>query len=208
MKSLDATESRLVPRLGAENARRLSLAMLGDVLEALGGVPGLERIAVATPDVEVAAAAEDLGAEALLRQDPGLNPAIEAAGAELLPDPDGRRLLVVLGDVAGSAQPEDLRRLVRSGAAARRGAGALGRRRHGRTAAPPPRRHPGPLRRGQRQAPPRALRGGRRHAFARSRCARCPSTSTTRTTSRRFQEHALGGRRIPRRLLHELGIQA
>ena len=50
VKSLDATKSRLVPRLGAEGARRLSLAMLGDVLDALGGVPELERIAVATPD--------------------------------------------------------------------------------------------------------------------------------------------------------------
>ena len=111
VKSLDATKSRLLPRLGAEGVRRLSLAMLGDVVEALRGVPEIDRIAVATPDIEVASEADELGVEALLRQDPGLNPSIEAAGAELLPNPDdGLLSLHRFGiEITGCAQPsEDL----------------------------------------------------------------------------------------------------
>ncbi len=100
VKALPAAKSRLLPHLGADAARRLSIAMLGDVLEALAGVPSLARIAVVTPDATVAHAAREAGAEALLRPDPGLNPAVERAGAELAPGPEDG-LLVVLGDVAG-----------------------------------------------------------------------------------------------------------
>ena len=50
---------------------------------AMCGVPGIARVAVVTPDVDVAKAAQSAGAEVLLRADPGLNPAIENAAAEL-----------------------------------------------------------------------------------------------------------------------------
>jgi len=111
VKQLSAAKSRLLPQLGDEALRRLCLAMLGDVLEALRGVPELARVAVVTPDAGVAEAARAAGAEALLRADPGLNPAVEAAAAELAPGPhDG--VLVLLGDVAG-ARSEDLRLLLR-----------------------------------------------------------------------------------------------
>jgi 2-phospho-L-lactate guanylyltransferase len=107
---LGSAKSRLVPVLGRESASRLALAMLGDVLEALLAVEALDRVAVVTPDAEVAASARRLGAEALQRDDPGLNPAIESACAELVGAPDDGAL-VVLGDVAG-AEPEDIARLV------------------------------------------------------------------------------------------------
>jgi coenzyme F420-0:L-glutamate ligase/coenzyme F420-1:gamma-L-glutamate ligase len=110
VKSLAASKSRLIPRLGRPAAERLAVAMLGDVVEALRGVRGLARVVVATPDVAVARAAREAGAQALLRPDPGLNEAIEAAGAELAPGP-GDGLLVVLGDVAG-ARPEELEALL------------------------------------------------------------------------------------------------
>ncbi len=110
VKSLDAPKSRLRPKLGAEGVRALTLAMLGDVLEALLAVPELARVAVATPDSTVARAAREAGAEALLRSDPGLNAAIEAAAADLAPAADDA-LLTVLGDVAG-ARPEELSRLL------------------------------------------------------------------------------------------------
>ena len=100
VKALPGAKSRLLPHLGADAARRLSIAMLGDVLEALAAVPSLARIAVVTPDATVAHTAREAGAEALLRPDPGLNPAVERAGAELAPGPEDG-LLVVLGDVAG-----------------------------------------------------------------------------------------------------------
>jgi len=110
VKVLAASKSRLLPHLGRAAAERLAIAMLGDVIEALRGVRGLARVAVATPDAAVAAVAREAGAEALLRPDAGLNPAIEAAGAELAPGP-GDGLLVVLGDVAG-ARPEELEALL------------------------------------------------------------------------------------------------
>jgi 2-phospho-L-lactate guanylyltransferase len=110
---LGSAKSRLVPVLGRESASRLALAMLGDVLEALLAVEALGRVAVVTPDADVAATARTMGAEALERDDPGLNPAIEGACAELVDAADDGAL-VVLGDVAG-ARPEDLARLVAAG---------------------------------------------------------------------------------------------
>lgn len=100
VKSLATSKSRLLPHLGAAAARRLSTAMLADVLEALLAVPTLSRVAVVTPDAEVAEAARAAGAEALRLEVPGLNPSLEA-GARALTRP-GDTLLVVLGDVAGA----------------------------------------------------------------------------------------------------------
>jgi coenzyme F420-0:L-glutamate ligase/coenzyme F420-1:gamma-L-glutamate ligase len=112
VKALGATKSRLLPHLAREAAERLALAMLGDVVEALRGVRGLARVAVVTPDAEVARAAREAGAEVLLRDDPGLNAAVEAAGRQLAPGPDDG-LLVVLGDVAG-ARSDELEALLRA----------------------------------------------------------------------------------------------
>lgn len=100
VKTLAETKSRLSPSLGRGGVERLAVAMLGDVLEALLGAQGLDRVAVVTPDANVARAAIDAGAEALLRDDPGLNAAIDAAAGELAPG-EHDALLVVLGDVAG-----------------------------------------------------------------------------------------------------------
>lgn len=109
VKALAASKSRLA---GGDRSRieQLSLAMMGDVLEALLGVSRLARVVVVTPDHAVARAAESVGAEALLREDPGLNPAIEAAAAEVAPGPEDG-VLVVLGDVA-AASSADLSHLV------------------------------------------------------------------------------------------------
>jgi 2-phospho-L-lactate guanylyltransferase len=130
VKSLDAPKTRLRPHLGADGVRELTLAMLGDVLEALLAVPELARVAVVTPDARVADAARAAGAEALQRNDPGLNPAIEAACATLAPGPEDAAL-TVLGDVAG-ARPGDISQLL---AAAPLRGGALAPSRDGGTAA-------------------------------------------------------------------------
>ena len=109
VKALAASKTRL---LGGERSaiEALSLAMMLDVLDALLHVPELDRVAVVTPDALVARAARDAGAEALLRDDPGLNASIEAASAELAPGP-GDSVLVVLGDVAAAA-PEEISELL------------------------------------------------------------------------------------------------
>lgn len=100
VKRLSASKSRLLPELDLEQREALSLAMLRDVLEALTRAERIDRIAVVTPDDDVAQAAREAGAEPVLFRDPGLNPALEAAASELALRPEDA-LLVLLGDVAG-----------------------------------------------------------------------------------------------------------
>lgn len=106
VKALAASKSRLLPNLPREAVARLSMAMMADVLHALLAVAALDRVVVVTPDADVAGAAEAAGAEALLRPDPGLNEAIDAASDEVAPGADDG-VLVVLGDVAAIV-PDDL----------------------------------------------------------------------------------------------------
>jgi len=108
VKRLAAGKSRLAAALGRETTRQLTLAMLGDVVEATRASGCVDRIVVVTPDPEVAEAAVGFGAEARVADDPGLNAALDAASAALA-DPKGV-LLVVLGDVAG-ARGEELAQL-------------------------------------------------------------------------------------------------
>ena len=105
VKRLDAAKSRLVPELPRADVERLTLAMLGDVLEPLLASPALGVVAVVTEDAAVARAADDAGARALLRPDPGLNAALDAGAAELARE-GARAVLVVLGDVAGVTGPD------------------------------------------------------------------------------------------------------
>ena len=105
VKALSAAKTRLVAHLDRPRVERLSIAMMGDVLEALQGVEALREIAVVTPDRQVARAAELQGVRPLLRDDPGLNASIEAACGELCPSPESRAL-VVLGDVAAATSGE------------------------------------------------------------------------------------------------------
>jgi len=117
VKTLPSAKSRLRPWLDRPTVERLAIAMLGDVLETLQRVRGLDRIAVATPDLRLAEVARRAGAEVLGASVAGLNPAVEAACAQLAPTADDVAL-VVLGDVAG-AQAEDVEALL--AAAPRRG---------------------------------------------------------------------------------------
>lgn len=112
-KALRDGKSRLRKGLGDEAAEQLAMAMLCDVVAALQGCETIERVAVVTPDKGIAERVEALGAEALVGDDPGLNPSLER-GARLLAREAGDALLVVLGDVAGirAADAEEvLRRL-------------------------------------------------------------------------------------------------
>mgnify|MGYP001051658361 CR=1 FL=1 len=112
VKALAEAKSRMLPDLARAERAGLSLAMLSDVLEALLATPCLDRVVVLTPDAEAAQSARSLGAEALLRPDPGLNAAIDAAAEELALG-EAEPFLVVLGDVAG-LESEDVVRLCRS----------------------------------------------------------------------------------------------
>lgn len=117
VKRLEESKSRLLPQLPDEQRQALTLAMLADLIEALRATPGIERIAVTTPDPLVAEKAKAAGAEILMHPEPGLNRALEAGRARLFPETAdggaGREdsLLIVLGDVAG-ALAEDFARLL------------------------------------------------------------------------------------------------
>ena len=112
VKALDAGKSRLGATLTREQIERLSLAMLEDVVGCLQSVAAIDRVAVVTPDPRVGERARELDALALVRDDPGLNPSLDAACAELAAD-GATTLLVVLGDVAG-AVPHDIAALFES----------------------------------------------------------------------------------------------
>jgi len=114
VKMLPSSKSRLRPWLDGPSVERLSIAMLGDVLETLQRVRALDRIAVATPDPHLAEIAREFGAEVLGAPIVGLNPAVEATCAALAPNA-GDAALVVLGDVAG-AQVADIEVLLDAGA--------------------------------------------------------------------------------------------
>jgi 2-phospho-L-lactate guanylyltransferase len=109
VKALAESKSRLLPERARGDVEALSLAMMGDVIACLRAVDGIARVVVTTPDAAVADAAEADGAHALLRDDPGLNAAIEAAGAEVSGAGDG--VLVVLGDIA-AADPAEVAQLL------------------------------------------------------------------------------------------------
>lgn len=104
VKRLGAGKSRLTGVLPRADLDALTLAMLGDVLEALGQVACLNRRVVVTPDATIAEAARVAKAEAFVRGDPGLNESLDDA-RDALGDPAGSTL-VVLGDVAGARGAE------------------------------------------------------------------------------------------------------
>jgi 2-phospho-L-lactate guanylyltransferase len=105
VKALADGKSRLAGALPRGALERLALAMLGDVVVALQGSGVVARVMIVTPDPRVADEAKALGAEPLLRDDPGLNPALDA-GARVLAEGGTERLLVMLGDVPGARASE------------------------------------------------------------------------------------------------------
>jgi 2-phospho-L-lactate guanylyltransferase len=110
VKRLATGKTRLARDLDRAALASLVLAMLEDVVGALAAVPGLDCVAVVTPDPQVGAAARRLGARALLEPAPGLGPSIDSAARRLAAE-GAAALLVVLGDVPG-ARPEELARML------------------------------------------------------------------------------------------------
>lgn len=108
VKALDQAKGRLAALLSQDERRRLTLAMLEDVLGALQSVPRVDELAVVSPDADVLARAGELGAE-LLSEPPlcqDVNQALAHASAAL----SGRgadTLLVVAADLP-AAFPADI----------------------------------------------------------------------------------------------------
>jgi 2-phospho-L-lactate guanylyltransferase len=108
VKSLDQAKGRLAALLSDAERRRLALAMLEDVLRALQAVPRVDNVAVVSPDADVLARAEKLGAVPLSEppQCRGVNQALAHASAALS-DRDADALLVVAADLP-AALPADI----------------------------------------------------------------------------------------------------
>ena len=100
-KCLTRAKRRLRGAFSDAQVEQIGRAMLADVLQALSGAPSLAAVRVLTDDEAVAELARRAGAQVRLRvPDPGLNPAIEQAGDEVLQE-GGEATLVVLGDLPG-----------------------------------------------------------------------------------------------------------
>jgi 2-phospho-L-lactate guanylyltransferase len=106
MKALALAKQRLAPDVAPALRRALAVAMLEDVLVALGNTPGIDGVLVATSDPDVAAIARRHGALPTPEDaDAGLNAAVAAAGRRLAREALGREppgaMLVLPGDVPG-----------------------------------------------------------------------------------------------------------
>jgi 2-phospho-L-lactate guanylyltransferase len=101
VKRLEESKSRLLSQLSDARRQALTLAMLEDLIESLSKTAGVDRIVITTPDPVVAERARLAGAEILMREEPGLNAALEDGRERLKPAAE-EGFLIVLGDVAGA----------------------------------------------------------------------------------------------------------
>ncbi len=99
-KALDQAKGRLAALLSEAERRQLALAMLEDVLKAIQAVPGLDLIAVVSPDREVLTLARQLGAEAIAEPPSvrGINQALSHA-VSVVSARHISTLLILLADV-------------------------------------------------------------------------------------------------------------
>jgi 2-phospho-L-lactate guanylyltransferase len=114
MKALAIAKQRLAPDVPPPLRRALAVAMLEDVLAALGNTPGIDGVLVATSDPDVAAIARRHGALPVPDEaDAGLNAAVAAAGRRLAREgrEHGGAMLVLPGDVPG-VLPEEIAAII------------------------------------------------------------------------------------------------
>lgn len=83
VKMLGEAKSRLMPYLTADQRAKLVLHMLHHVIETLQASNSLESISVVSPDLHVLEQAERWGADALIEEEHGHNPALHAAAKKL-----------------------------------------------------------------------------------------------------------------------------
>jgi 2-phospho-L-lactate guanylyltransferase len=108
VKELDAAKGRLSARLGPRERRELVLAMLEDVVVALGGAEGVSSVMVVTREPEIASMAHRMGAEVLedpLQPGDGYSNAVARAVQELQRRHEPA-ILTVPGDVPAVTSQE------------------------------------------------------------------------------------------------------
>ncbi len=99
VRSISGAKNRLASRLDEAQREQLALAMLEDMLAALGACPTLDRVVVVSADAGLLEEARRLGADTIAEERPcGLNGAVSMAARRL--EAEGvRRLLTIPGDV-------------------------------------------------------------------------------------------------------------
>ena len=111
VRSMDGAKKRLASALDRTGRRRLALAMLSDMIAALGCVSTLDRTVVVSADRTLLAEAARLGADTIDEGHArGLNEAVEMA-ARLLESQGVSRLLTIPGDVP-LIEPDEVEELL------------------------------------------------------------------------------------------------
>ncbi len=110
-KTLGEAKGRLADALDQSERRLLALAMLEDVLATLRAVPAIDAVSVVSPDSEVSALSERMGATPIAESANvrGINQALKRAVSVMSPRPD--TLLVVPADLP-EITPADVEELL------------------------------------------------------------------------------------------------
>lgn len=113
VRALEGSKSRLGEVLDAEERHDLVERLLRRTVAAARATPGIVEVIVVSPDPAILTIAADEGAQPLLQQSRGLNPAFQEARAAAT----GDRLLLLPGDVP-TVTPEAIGRVLDAGDAA------------------------------------------------------------------------------------------
>ena len=98
-KGVDQSKSRLAPQLTAAARRRLSQAMLEDVLQTLVDCAGLEGVLLASPCTKASVLAREKGVSFLRDRGDGLSRAVEESAVHLMDTHGVTSTIFVPGDV-------------------------------------------------------------------------------------------------------------
>jgi 2-phospho-L-lactate/phosphoenolpyruvate guanylyltransferase len=115
IKSFGHAKQRLGEAVGGDERRELAEAMVGDVLEALGAVPGIADVVVVTAEPTAARAAERTGAAIVHDPEEAGQSAAAARGIDAALVRGAARALLVPGDCPALEPGEVSRLLARGG---------------------------------------------------------------------------------------------
>ena len=118
IKSFDRAKQRLAERVGAPERATLAAAMVGDVLEALGAVRGLDAVFVVTAEPHAAAAAAEAGLRVIDDPDEAGHSEAALLGVAAALQAGAERVLLVPGDCPALDAAEVDRLLARDAARA------------------------------------------------------------------------------------------
>ena len=110
VKSLTEAKSRLATHMTQEQRSRLVLTMLYHVLRTLQESDLLEHISVVSPDERVRTSVQAWGAQPLVEEQPGHNPALYAAAARELTS--GATALLTISADLPLLRPQDIRSMI------------------------------------------------------------------------------------------------